>query len=169
MKVDYLNLKQKELETIYKILKEYEKTSNSNEESYDNYDSGNEKPIDKKIVLSILKNIGTWISQESKKEIDEIFLRKKYHTFNNEIDENSYATLERAFKQFKTVEIAYFDMKTAEFNKRKLDIYYKSRKYIIGYCHLRKGIRKFRTSRIASVNTTNLHYRIPQHFDKNDY
>ena len=67
----------------------------------------------------------------------------------------------------KTVEISYFNMDGAEFKKRKLDIYYKSRKYTIGYCHLRKGIRKFRTSRIASAKLTDDNYKIPENFNKN--
>ena len=60
-------------------------------------------------------------------------------------------------------------MESAEFSTRKLDIYYKSSKYVIGYCHLRKGIRKFRTSRISSAKLTNETYQIPKNFDKNKY
>ncbi len=60
-------------------------------------------------------------------------------------------------------------MESAEFSKRKLDIYYKSRRYVIGYCHLRKGIRKFRTHRIASAKLINNNYKIPEDFDKNNY
>ena len=60
-------------------------------------------------------------------------------------------------------------MESAEFSKRKIDIYYKSRRYTIGYCHLRKDIRKFRTSRISSAKITNETYQIPKDFDKNQY
>ena len=60
-------------------------------------------------------------------------------------------------------------MESAEFSKRKVDVYYKSRKYVIGYCHLRKGIRKFRISRIAFAKLTNDNYKIPGGFDKNEY
>ena len=60
-------------------------------------------------------------------------------------------------------------MESAEFSKRKLDVYYKSRKYVIGYCHLRKEIRKFRTHRITSAKLTNNIYKIPEDFDKNMY
>ena len=60
-------------------------------------------------------------------------------------------------------------MESAEFSTRKLDIYYKSSKYVIGYCHLRKDIRKFRTSRIASAKLTDKNYKIPKNFNKNDY
>lgn len=170
MKVSSLDLKQTELEAIYKILKEYEEhATNSEEESYNEYYDRYEEPIDKKVMHSVLKKIGMGLSQEIKKEIDKDFLRQKYHTFNNEINENTYKKLEKAFKQLKTVEIKYFNMDSAKFKKRKLDIYHRSRKYIIGYCHLRNGIRKFRTSRIISAKIMDLPYVIPTHFDKNDY
>jgi predicted DNA-binding transcriptional regulator YafY len=60
-------------------------------------------------------------------------------------------------------------MKTAEFIKRNIDIYYTSAKYTIGYCHLRKAIRKFRTSKIASAKLIDKNYTIPIDFNKNKY
>jgi len=60
-------------------------------------------------------------------------------------------------------------MESADFSKRKLDVYYKSRRYTIGYCHLRKDIRKFRTNRIASAKLTIDSYKIPSNFNKKDY
>jgi len=69
----------------------------------------------------------------------------------------------------KTIEITYFNMESADFSKRKLDVYYKSRRYTIGYCHLRKDIRKFRTNRIASAKLTIDSYKIPSNFNKKDY
>ena len=60
-------------------------------------------------------------------------------------------------------------MESAEFSERKIDIYYKSRKYVIGYCHLRKEVRKFRTSRITSAKLTKEFYKIPEDFNKNIY
>ena len=165
-----LNLKPEELAVIYKIIKDYEENAPEDEEEFynDHYDE-NEEPIDKKLLSSILKKISKQLPEENKEEIDKDFLRKKYHTFNNSINEKAYAIIEKAFEQLKTVDIKYFSMESAEFSKRNLDIYYKSRKYTIGYCHLRKSVRKFRTSRIASAKLTNSHYKIPKSFDKNDY
>ena len=165
-----LNLKPEELAVIYKIIKDYEENAPEDEEEFynDRYDE-NEEPIDKKLLSSILKKISKQLPEENKEEIDKDFLRKKYHTFNNSINEKAYAIIEKAFEQLKTVDIKYFSMESAEFSKRNLDIYYKSRKYTIGYCHLRKSVRKFRTSRIASAKLTDSHYKIPKTFDKNDY
>ncbi len=165
-----LNLKPEELAAIYKIIKDYgENASEDGEEFYNDFYDEYEEPINKKLLSSILKKISNLLPEEAKEEIDKDFLRKKYHTFNNNINEKAYAIIEKAFEQLRTVEIKYFSMESAEFSKRNLDIYYKSRKYTIGYCHLRKAIRKFRTSRIASAKLTDSHYKIPKNFDKNDY
>ncbi len=54
--------------------------------------------------------------------------------------------------------------------KREKSIFIiQSRKYVIGYCHLRNDIRKFRTSRINTAKLTTDKYKIPEEFDKNDY
>ena len=165
-----LNLKPEELSAIYKIIKDFqEDIPDDEEEFYNDYYDEYDEPIDKKMLKSILKKLSRQLPEEDKEEIDKDFLRKKYHSFNNYINEKAYSILEKAFEQLRTVEIEYFNMESAEFRKRRIDIYYKSRKYTIGYCHLRKAIRKFRTSRIASAKLTDLHYKIPKSFDKNGY
>lgn len=165
-----LNLNKKETEAVYKIVKEYEKdSSESDKEYYDDYYDAYRKPIKKKILRAILDKISLCLPEKQRKGNDKGFLREKYHTFNNDINEKSYSVIEKAFSQLKTVEIKYFNMDRAEFRKRNLDIYHKSRKYVIGYCHVRKGIRKFRTSRIASAKITNETYQIPLEFDKNKH
>jgi len=159
-----------EAEAIYKIVKEYEKDApESDKEYYDDYYDEYEAPIKKKIIKSILNKISNLLTKKQRAEIDKDFLRKKYHTFNNEVNERVYSVIEKAFSQLKTIEITYFNMESANFSKRELDIYYKSRKYTIGYCHLRKDIRKFRTSRIASAKLTSDGYKIPEDFNKNKY
>lgn len=159
-----------EAKALYKIIKEYEKDApESDKEYYDDYYDEYETPIKKKIIKAILSKISKILTEKQRIEIDKDYLRKKYHTFNNDVDERVYSIIEKAFSQLKTVEITYFNMESADFSKRKLDIFYKSRKYTIGYCHLRKDIRKFRTSRIASAKLTNDNYKIPKDFDKNQY
>ncbi len=160
----------KEIVAIYKIVREHKENKPKTEEEihfdyYDNY----EELADNRTIKSILKKLNGSLPLKEKEEIDKDFLRKKYHTFNNEIDERVYSVIEKAFNQLKTIEIKYFNMESAEFSKRKLDTYYKSRKYVIGYCHLRKDVRKFRTSRISSAKLTNDNYKIPEDFDKNAY
>ncbi|MBI2148567.1 WYL domain-containing protein [Candidatus Woesearchaeota archaeon] len=162
-----LSFNAEEMEALYQIIREYQEEM-PNEEEYWDYDKSKEK-IDKKLIVSILKKVSKNLSKESKIEIDKDFLRAKYHTFNNPINEKAYSIIEKAFDELKTVEINYFNIDSAEFTKRKLDVYYKSRKYIISYCHLRKAIRKFRASRMEKVNLTTEQYKIPKNFDKNKY
>jgi predicted DNA-binding transcriptional regulator YafY len=165
-----VGLTNEELESIYKIVKAHEENApESNEEHYNDYSDTYEEPIKGKIIKSILSKISSNLPEEQKEEIDKDFLRKKYSLFNGEIDEKIYAVIEKAFNQLKTIEITYFNMESAEFNKRELEVYYKSRRYVIGYCHLRKEIRKFRTSKIASAKLTKANYKIPEGFDKNKY
>jgi len=159
-----------EAEVVYKLVKEYEKDApESDKEYYDDYYDEYETPIKKKIIKSILIKIDGLLPEKQRVEIDKDFLKKKYHTFNNDVDKKVYSVIEKAFSQLKTIEITYFNMESADFSKRKLDVYYKSRRYTIGYCHLREDIRKFRTSRIASAKLTNDSYKIPKDFEKNAY
>lgn len=165
-----LKLTKEESEALYKIIREHEENIPKTEEEihfdyYDNYD----ELADKKTINSILNKIAILLPKEQKEEIDKDFLRQKYHTFNNEINERVYSIIEKAFDMLKTVEIKYFNTQSAEFSKRKIDVYYKSRRYVIGYCHLRKDIRKFRTHRITSAKLTSDNYKIPRGFDKNKY
>jgi len=157
-----------ELEALYQIVKEYQENSPETDDEYYDYGSYDEF-IDSKIITSIIKKITKLLPKESKNEIDKNFLRQKYHTYNNQISERAYSMLKKAFQELKTIEISYFDMESAEFIKRDIDVYYTSAKYTIGYCHLRKAMRKFRTSRIASAKLTEKTYKIPRNFNKNDY
>ena len=161
-----------ELTALYKII------HNQVENTYDvDYDSDDDfydedffsKPIDKKTITTIAAKIIKVLPKETKKELDKEFLRKKYHPYNNTIDEKVYATLKNAYKKLMTTEIKYFDMDTAEFIKRNIEVYYTSARYTIGYCHLRKAIRKFRTSKIASAKLIDKNYTIPSDFNKNKY
>jgi len=159
-----------EIESLYKIIIEHqENIPQTEEEIHFEYNDNYEELVKKKVLQSILKKLSKNLPSKEKEKIDKYFLRKKYHSFNNDIDEKVYSILENAFSQLKTTEISYFNMESANFRKRKIDIYYKSRRYIIGYCHLRKSIRKFRTSRIYSAKITNNKYQIPEDFNKKSY
>lgn len=155
-----------ELEVLYQIIKDYQENAlKSDEKQYNEY----EQTIPKEIISAILKKMAQKLPKENKEEIDKDFLRQKYHPYNNQINEKTYSILKKALDQLKTIEIGYFNMDSAEFKKRRIDIYYISTKYTIGYCHLRNSIRKFRTNKIASAKLTNQNYRIPKNFNKNKY
>lgn len=159
-----------ELKAIYRLAKEHEENApESEEEMYNDYYGEFEEPISRKTIASILKKIDKRLPTEETQKINKNFLRRRYHTFNNYVSEKTYTTLKKALKHLKTAEIKYFNMDSAEFGTRSLNVYYTSSKYTIGYCHLRKAIRKFRTSRIASAKITASSYKIPKNFNKNDY
>ena len=164
-----LKFKDNELKALYQIVKSFEEGLIENPSESWEMDYYEEPLVDRKPLLAILKKIEEMLPEKERDEIIKDFLRRKYSTFNNEIDEKAYAVIEKAFDRLKTAEIGYFDMESAEVKKRLLDIYYKSRKYTIGYCHLKNAIRKFRTSRIAYAKITGKSYAIPGDFNKNDY
>jgi predicted DNA-binding transcriptional regulator YafY len=56
-----------------------------------------------------------------------------------------------------------------EDTERDFDAYgltfYLQRWYVVGYCHLRRGLRSFRLDRITQVNAINMHFDRPAGFD----
>ena len=164
-----INLSNKEAAQVHQILKAFDEglIANPSEEwELDHYD---EKIADRKGLKPIIKKIEKSLPKEETEETKKTVLRRRYDTFNNEINESAYRKIETAFNNQKTIEIGYFDMASAETRKREIDVYHKTRKYVIGYCHLRKAIRKFRTSRIVTAKLTDKTYNIPDNFDKNKY
>lgn len=162
-------LSKKEAAQVHQILKAFDEgliINPSEDWELDHYD---EKIADRDGLKSIIKKIEKSLPKEESEKIKKTVLRRRYDTFNNEINESVYRKIENAFNNKKTVEIGYFDMASAETIKRKIDVYHKTRKYVIGYCHLRKAIRKFRTSRIVTAKLTDKNYKIPDNFDKNRY
>src|SRR5262245_2449351 len=43
--------------------------------------------------------------------------------------------------------------------------YYLQRWYAVGYCHIRQDLRSFRLDRITQINTVNVNFERPEHFD----
>lgn len=158
-----------ELKKIYQILRAFDEGLIVNPTDDWEQDHYEEKIADKKGLKEIIKKIEKILPKEEEVKIHKKILRRRYDSFNSEIDEGVYKKIEKAFTELKTVEIEYFNMERAEFDKRKIDVYYKSRRYIIGFCHLKKAIRKFRTSRIGSAKITQNKYKTPVDFNKNDY
>ena len=157
-----LDLSKEELLTLYRALKANEENySESNKERYNDHYDEYEKPISKKVIQSILHKISSSLPEKEVEEIKKDFLRRKYHTYNNEIDEKVYATLKKALAEQKTVAIEYFDMDSAEFIPREIDVYHTTARYTEAYCHLRKENRTFKTSRIAKAKITNKEYVLP--------
>ena len=158
-----------ELKKAYSILKAYDENLIVNPTEQWEMDHYDEPLADKKGLKQILRKIESLLPAEDAKESKKTILRRRYDSFNNEINESVYRKIESAFDGRNTLEIGYFDMESAGVIPRQVDVYYKSRKYVIAYCHLRKAIRKFRTSRITSAKLTEKNYTIPAEFNKNKY
>jgi len=166
---DELRFNGNELKALYQIVKSFDEGLIENPSESWEMDYYEKPLVDRKPIFTILKKIEEMLTKKERDEIIKNFLRRKYSTFNNEIDEKVYAVIEKAFDKLKTVEIGYFDMESAEVKNRPLDVYYKSRKYTIGYCHLKNAIRKFRTSKIVYAKIIDKNYIIPNDFNKNNY
>ena len=164
-----LNLTNEEVKKVYLILRALEEGQlgyPAEEWELDHFD---ERLIDKRGIGRILEKLRGSLPGGVAEEVDRKLLLRKYSVFGSEVDEGVYSELERAFNNRNRVEIEYFSMERAEGVRRKIDIYYKSRKYIIAFCHLRGAIRKFRTSRIMNARSTNEKYSIPEDFDKGKF
>jgi len=158
-----------ELNKMYQIIKAFNEGLLVNPSEEWELEYHDEPLVDKRGLNILLKKIEKLLSKGEVEQIKRKILRRRFDIFNNEIDENVYNIIEKAFNARKTIEIAYFDMNSAEVKKREIDIYHKTRKYIVAYCHLRLAIRKFRTSRVVSAKLTNKPYTIPHDFNRNNY
>lgn len=164
-----LDLAKEELKRIYTVLRmvdEGQLVYPAEEWELEYFD---EKLLERKGLKQTLEKLKNLLPERAVKEINKKVLMRKYSVFGSEVDEDVYSELEMAFKNRNTVEIEYFSMSRGEGIRRKIDIYYKSRRYIVAFCHLRGGIRKFRTSRIMSARPTGEKYSIPKGFDKRKF
>ena len=158
-----------ELKRIYLILKALEEGRLGYPEEEWELDHFDERLIDRRGIGQTLGKLRKMLPEKDVKEVDKKVLLRKYSVLGSEVDEDVYFELEKAFNNRNRVEIEYFSMERGEGVKRKIDIYYKSRRYIIAFCHLRRAMRKFRTSRIMSASPTKEKYSIPENFDKKKF
>ena len=163
------NLTDKEIEKIYKIVKAVDEGLLVNPQEEWEQDYYDKKLIDKNGLKQILKKLKYLSRNESINKAEKEVLVRRFDTFTNIIDENVEKNVTKAFNNKLTLEMEYFSMERAEFSKRKVDIYAKNSKYIVGYCHSRDDIRKFRISRIGKAKVTQKKYEIPSNFNKKDY
>ena len=163
------NLTDKEIEKVYKIIKAFDEGLLVNPQEGWEHDYYDEKLLDKNSLKQILKKLKSSMPKMSINHAEKEVLVRKYDTFNNIIDKNVDRTVTKAFNNRLTLEMEYFSMEKAEFTKRKIDIYAKNSKYIVGYCHSKNAIRKFRISRIGKARITSNKYETPINFNKKDY
>jgi len=132
-------------------------------------DEYGERLVNGRGVDRIIRRLEASLPKEEAEDVRRTVLLRRYHAYHNYVDEKLYSTLDRAFESRKRVEIDYFSMERAEATKREIEIYYLSRRYVIAFDHLRKAVRKFRTSRVMKASIGNRSYEIPESFDKRAY
>jgi len=165
-----LRLTTSELRTILIILKAFKEGLLVNIDQEWELDEYGERLVSSsRVVDKIIQRLETSLPEEQAKEIQKTILLRKYHPYHDQVDERVYSILNRAFQSKRRVEIDYFSMEIAEITKREVDIYYISRRYIIGFDHLRNDIRKFRVSRVINARIKKEGYEIPIGFDKHTY
>ena len=163
------SLTKQELKKAYRILKAFNEGLIINPSEDWEMDYHDEPLVDRRGLAAILAKIEKLLPKEDLEVTKKSVLRRKYDTFNNEIDMAVYRKVEAAFNGRRTLQIGYFRMDSAEVVKREIDVYHKTMKYVIAYCHLRNATRKFRTSRIVSAKLTNKAYVILENFDRKSY
>ncbi|MEM4308568.1 MAG: WYL domain-containing protein [Thermoplasmata archaeon] len=168
---------QEELAYLYTILRMMEEGFLSDRSSEDDYyeeeywDDEEEEWEDEEEPerTSIIKKLKKLLPEKEIKQIEKYILRIKYGGFYRGVNERTFAKLEEAFEKKRTVKVEYYSTTEDNITEREIDIYYLSRKYIIGYCHLRKEIRKFRADRFIRVEITRKKYEVPDGFDKKEW
>jgi len=81
--------------------------------------------------------------------------------------------LRRAAREHHQVDMSYQSTSKAEATQRNIDPYALVHRsgwwYLVGYCHLRQGVRTFRVDRIQNLETLNLTFQMPDDFDIHAY
>ena len=82
-------------------------------------------------------------------------------------------TISKAISSHNPIEITYYVIARHEITKRRVNPYGLTFRfgtwYIIGYCHLRKGVRTFGIDRIRAIHVVNDHFKYPAEFDLEEY
>lgn len=162
-------LTDKDLRMAYLILKAYKENQIIDKPGEWEEDYYGEKIIDLKEINSVIKKLKSILPREIMGEINKKILVRKYSDWTNVARSSIINKVEKAFQNDQTLEIEYFNLDEGESVKRAVDIYAKNVRYIVGYCHLRKAIRKFRISRIVKAKVLEKTYKIPDNFNKKDY
>ncbi|MCD9020586.1 helix-turn-helix transcriptional regulator [Cohnella silvisoli] len=87
--------------------------------------------------------------------------------------EASLQQLEQSVASSSTVSIAYFKGNTTPSTQRQIDpyglVFWKSKWYIVAFCHLRQDIRSFRVDRIQDISATEDRFERPAAFSARQY
>lgn len=164
-----LELRQPELYAFYTLAKLYLEGIVA-AHGYHGEDYGDEtyEPVSKKELKALLKKIMPLMDKAALREAENTFMAVKYGDWNRMPDENVMEKIEEAINSRKLASIEYFSPESG-LSKRNIDIYAKNARYAVGFCHLRKEIRKFRNSRIVSITLLDEKFEVPKDFDKKEF
>lgn len=126
------------------------------------------EPVSKKELRTLMKKITPLMDKTAIREAENIFLEAKYGDWNRIPDEDIMNRIDEAIKSRRIACIEYFSPDSGV-SRRNVEIYAKNARYTVGFCHLRKEIRKFRNSRIMSIKLLSEKFDVPEGFDKREF
>ncbi len=164
-----LKLRQPELSAIYAMVKLYLEDILVTH-GYHGEDYGDEsyEPVSKKELKALMKKIRPLMDKTALREAENIFLDAKYGDWDRLPEENIIAKIEEAISSRRLACIEYFSPESGV-SRRNVEIYAKNARYTVGFCHLRKEIRKFRNSRIMGIKLLNEKFKVPNNFVIKNY
>lgn len=164
-----LELRQSELSAIYALVKLYleDIVVAPGYHGEDNTDEIYEL-VSKKELGTLMKKIKAVMGKTALSKSENVFIEAKYGDWNRTPDEDVMEKIEEGMNSKRTASMEYFSPDSG-ISKRNLDIYAKNARYTVGFCHLRKEIRKFRNSRIMSIKLLNGKFKVPKGFDKKEF
>ncbi len=164
-----LELRQFELSAIYALVKLYLEDILVTH-GYHGEDNSDEiyEPVSKKELRTLMKKIKAVMGKSALSKAENVLIEAKYGDWDRLPEENIIAKIEEGMSSKRIARIEYFSPDSGV-SRRNVEIYAKNARYTVGFCHLRKEIRKFRNSRIMSIKLLNEKFEVPEGFDKREF
>lgn len=126
------------------------------------------EPVSKKELGTLMKKIKAVMGKTASSKAENVFIEAKYGDWNRMPDEDIMDKVEEAMDSKRTASMEYFSPDSG-LSRRNIDIYAKNARYTVGFCHLRKDIRKFRNSRIVSIKLLREKFEVLEDFNKKEF
>ncbi len=160
---------QDELSALYVLMKMYiDDPIVAND--YHGEDNSDEiyEPVSKKELKTLMKKIKAVAGKSALSKAENVLIDAKYGDWNRISDKDIMKKVEESISSRRTACIEYFSPDSGV-SRRNVEIYAKNARYTVGFCHLRKEIRKFRNSRIMSIKLLSEKFNVPEGFDKREF
>ncbi len=165
-----ISFSQEELLALYSLIKMYVENQFMMQGYHgeDQHEDESYKPISERDLKTILQKIKPLMEKEAFSKAKDIFIESKYGDWNRVPEESIIRKINKIMNNRKVACIEYYSP-DAGVSKRNVDIYARNARYIVGFCRLRKNIRKFRISRIVSIKVLEEIFETPEDFDKKKF